>query len=96
MGTSTFKAWLLEQVKKNSIIGDLASDLARTERVVPLECHMRLKGDSYRDLKDHLMNNSACSEAFQALEEAYEEFKKEEYEHELISRSLKKKSVNTS
>ncbi len=63
-----FYRWLLKQDNRDDPIGDLSRD-ARGDRTFPVEI------TSLEKLRTHLISNSACSEAIQALEEAYNEFK---------------------
>ena len=63
----TFCQWLKTQTKREDPIGDLARD-ARDDR--------GHKGNTIGWWKDHLRAANACDGAFDALEEAFEEFRK--------------------
>lgn len=66
--TTPFYRWLLKQQNRNDPIGDLAKDVL-SDKSFPAGI------SSLREQKEHLIKQSACDEAIQALEEAYAEFK---------------------
>ena len=63
-----FYRWLIKQTKRDDPIGDLANDALR-DKTFPVE------SSSLKLIKAHLKFKSACDEAIQALEEAFDEFK---------------------
>lgn len=66
--SDTFVVCLVKQADRKDVVGDLASDIASDDRVVPFE-------SSYESLEEHMMGNFACGEDFLALEFAYEQWK---------------------
>ena len=63
----TFYQWLILQIKRDDIVGDLAID-AKTDKNCPKFLH-------YQEAEDYLSWVNACSGAFEALKEAWAEFK---------------------
>lgn len=63
-----FARWLKKQKDRDDPIGDLANDVSRDARFPITKNDLGL-------LKTHLIFQNACSEALQALEEAWAEFK---------------------
>ena len=61
----TFKTWLLSQTYRNDPIGDLASD-AKDD----IKSWRTIKG-----LQNSMINWRACPEAYEAFDEAVEEYK---------------------
>lgn len=68
MSTDTFVVWLVKQIDRKDIVGDLASDIASDSQVIPFE-------HSYKSLEEHMMENFARGEDFLALEFAHEQWK---------------------
>ncbi|MGB8688136.1 MAG: YozE family protein [Microcoleus sp.] len=80
--TSHFYRWLVKQTDRDDPIGDLSKDVKR-DRDFPIEI------GSLQKIKSHLINQSACNEAIQALEEAHEEFKNNKTVRSGLSLSLR-------
>jgi uncharacterized protein YozE (UPF0346 family) len=66
--TSPFYRWLVKQKDRSDPIGDLSNDVQR-DKGFPRE------SSSLEKIRGYFINQFACDEAIQALEEAYEEFK---------------------
>lgn len=62
-----FSQFLKSFLEENSPIGDLARDLVLTKS----------KATTYHGIKNTLLKHNACDGAFDALERAYDLFKKE-------------------
>lgn len=77
-----FYRWLIKQQNRDDPIGDLSNDVQR-DRKFPLET------TSLEILKNHLVNQLACDEAIQALEEAHDEFKSKSTLRSGLSLSLR-------
>lgn len=60
-----FKTWLLSQTYRDDPIGDLADDAKRDTR----------SWRSIKGLRDSMIGWRACREAYEALDEAIEEYK---------------------
>ncbi len=60
-----FKTWLLSQTYRDDPIGDLADDAKRDTK----------SWRSIKGLRDSMIGLRACKEAYEALDEAIEEYK---------------------
>lgn len=79
--SASFRRWLLDQVKRNDPVGDLAKDFARDcrkkwrRKLPPLP-----KLITPESLRPYLRNRGACEGALAALTKAEREWRKEEIE----------------
>ena len=80
--TSPFYRWLAKQKDREDPIGDLSNDVQR-DKSFPIET------DSLEKIKSHLIRQSACNGAIQALEEAHEEFRNNKTVRSGLSLSLR-------
>jgi uncharacterized protein YozE (UPF0346 family) len=80
--TSPFYCWLVKQKDRSDPIGDLSNDV-QIDKGFPVE------SGSLENIKSHLISQSACNEAIQALEEAHEEFKNNKTVRSGLSLSLR-------
>lgn len=65
----TFYTWLMRQKKRDDVVGDLALDTARTSDAPR-------KDSTLKGWHSFLRNQNACTEAQQALTEAFKEYGK--------------------
>lgn len=80
--SSPFYRWLVKQQDRDDPIGDLSNDVQR-DQGFPIEI------GSLEKIKSHLIDQFACNEAIQALEEAHEEFKNNKTVRTGLSLSLR-------
>lgn len=77
-----FYNWLIKQKDRNDPIGDLAADVISDSK-------FPFHTDSITIIRNYLLARQACSKAFQALEEAWMEFKPTKFKPKAISLSLR-------
>ncbi len=64
-----FHNWLISQMNKNTLIGDLAKDVNQDQSAKDVP-------SSFESWKAHLEKNNACEEALLAFKKAWKKFEK--------------------
>ena len=70
MNTDTFSAWLMKQVNRKDVVGDIATDLVENGLFDSPE-------HTYERLRGHLIAINAFPNAFCALKRAHKEWRKQ-------------------